>query len=425
MKIKLNLAEGTRPLSYEGGIDILVIPTVSSPLSQIPKGPNPRDKDVTTPICAEISLSWNNRPGTFHLINGGAQVIIDSDSFSYCEQTQTVEFSCTEEFAGNYDGAHSIHRVDQEVAKGNTGNGNAFRITLVNHDIYSSIEELREAAKGWNKRSEQKETSEANIRGSFDFVKNKINYTDLEFIGWKQHQLNPNGEKVKQENSAAQVLKLLLLLIPISEEPNFSVGTLASYAKKGMESVVKELTNDERMLVMLEKASHHIDYILELSDYIQTTLEPVAGNYYENFAMIRSNTKKQFELPVKDRKKHKQYTFQGTQINGALDKDYITMFLYAVLSECFDYSHVEGKFVEEKSLKQAKQIWGKFGQEVIKLADKRFKSAFSGENSNNRRKSDFVNDSSLWSSIERRLSKLVRRDHYEYRNDDIFEVEEL
>ena len=425
MKIKLELAEGTTPISYGGGTDILVIPTVNNPLSQIPKGPNPRDKDTTTSICQDISWSWNNRNGTFHLINGGAQVIIDAGSFSYCKETQTVEFYCTEEFAGHYDGGHSMDRVDKEVSEGNHGNTNAFRVTLVDHEVYSTIEELRSAAKGWNKRSQQKETSEANIRGSFDPIKAHITYTALANIGWKQHQRNSNGVKVKPECSAAQLLKSCLVLVALAELPNFDVCSIASYAKKGMETVVKELTTDEEMMAMIEKASIHIDYILELSDYIQTTLEVVAGDYYKNLAMIRSNTKKQFERPVKERTLPAHQIWKGVEVRGALDKDYITMFLYAVLAECFDYNSKRQKFVQERPLKEAKQIWGKFGKEIIMLADKRFKAAFSGENSNNRRKSDFVNDPSLWSSMERRFRKSVGKDDYEYRNDDILEVEEL
>ena len=141
--------------------------------------------------------------------------------------------------------------------------------------------------------------------------------------------------------------------------------------------------------------------------------------------MIRSSTKAAFKKTVDKRKKVEQKTFDAQTVSGAFNKDFILLFLHAVLGECFDFDHAAGKFFEVKDLKEAKQIWFAYGGQMMQRADSDFQKSFSGANTNNRRASDFMNDETLWNAQSKLLRKALRRGCNSHRGENVLEIEEF
>ena len=404
--IKFELANSNAWMQDGNGVfDIYVRPTEENNLEQIPKGVNPRDIDENSTRLKNIKASFAKNDYTFLAKNGGMQILIDDGSFNV--NNGFVSFTCQDEDTGHYDGQHTQYAVDDSV-KNMTGQKvkNFVKLTLIEKGLQPDKFAIRESAQSINDRTPQKISSELHIKGCFDSLKKNIIYTDTKNIGWKQNQKNIHGMKITAENEVQQAIRLLSTFFPLTFMTGVSLANICKLAKGG-EYAVMQLFQSEEYSSCVQPAFKHINYVLEISDFIQKSLKEVLGENHKHFDMIKQCSKTQLTKPVGERKYFKNTLFTGEKEDeGALDKDFILMFIHAIIDNCFEYDIDKQEYVCYHNIIEAKAIWLEYGNELLTIANNKFKSNFTTVFKS--RKSDFVNQDGLWMELCRTLNKRMR-----------------
>ena len=406
--------------TFNGSFYFLAKPDKDHKLGQIPIGVNPRDVDEQSNIGKDIRLSFEKNDNTFNVKNGGLQVIVDENSLEHDEEAGYVSFTCTNPDTGiiedttkvkkgTYDGGHTTDNVDKSIDEMHEEDpsiefNNYVLIAAHYESVFPTVGEARGAAEAINKRSSQKISSEANITGRFDFIKDKLFYTSGQNIGWRQHQKNENGDKIRPECEVQQVIRVLACLLPLAEVRDLGVSKIAGLPK-GAEKAAINLLNDDTMPYM-ESASKHIDFLLEISDYIQNSMPQILGEYYEELVMIKKTSAGQLKKPPSKRDFYEQGDFKGNKVSGALNKDIILMFIYAIAKNCFDYDSARGEFLERQNINFAKGLWDSHGKELLVHVNCRYEKNCLRV-TEPLRVSDFVKDETLYNSLAEKLQRHI------------------
>jgi hypothetical protein len=388
----------------------MIRPTSDYSLSQIPKGPNPRDIDNTTKLFKDIKDSFMN-DACFTVLNGGICVVVDQGSISV--DGEYITFTCKDsDKTGHYDGQHTIAAIEEALAEKENG-GNAVFLFLITENAYSSVLRVREAATAWNNRSAQKKTSERNIRGGFDFLKSYINQQYKNNIMWRQNQKSTQDEKIRAECSSLQLINILSTFLPGAYIPgdNGSLQNIAGFARVG-ETLFDRVMDDSTLGPVLEATYVHADMIIALSDLIQKSARHLYGEDSDNCAIIKAVAKTQLNKEVINRKFLKQTIFEsGKTIEGALNKDLIPPIIYGFVNTCFDYDETTNTFSTIYRLDDLAAIWYEAGPRILRILDRRFKNDF--QKIYKSRFADFVNDTSIWSRIEKEVENTIKAATYD------------
>ena len=189
-------------------------------------------------------------------------------------------------------------------------------------------------------------------------------------------------------------------MLPLTEVRDLGVSKIAGLPK-GAEKAAINLLNDDTMPYM-ESASKHIDFLLELSDHIQNSMPQILGEYYEELVMIKKTSAGQLKNPPSKRDFYEQTDFKGNKVIGALNKDIILMFIYAIAKNCFDYDSARGEFLVRRNIDFAKDLWDSYGNELLMHVNSAYqKNCLKA--TDKMRVSDFVNDETLYNSLAEKL----------------------
>ena len=402
----------TGVMSNGGGThSMYVIPNKDSKLAQIPKGVNPREIDKKSKIVKNIKDSFEVNDNRFAVKNGGIQAAIDDESLTFDKATGTVSFTCTQKNTGHYDGQHTIFGVDRVLNENpKTIFDNCVLLTLHEARVYNSVSEIRTAAAAINDRTSQKVTSEAHIGGLFDDLKSSITYTDLKNIGWCQNQLNVLDKKIKAENEAQQLIRNLSTFLPMTYCDGGAVSDIASLPKAGEAKSIALLRQGSSCSNYMEQAFEHADFVLELSDYIQTSMAKVLGTELSScdYPIIKIHSGKQLDLPAYQRKLFSQHDWHGNEVKGALNKDIVPMFVYAFVRNCFGYNTAKGKFYSKHDISDAKSLWDSHGKRLIDIVNVDFARAYL-DKVNSTRTSDFANSPAKYDQLYETLRELMQQ----------------
>jgi len=387
----------------------MVQPTQEFNLSQIPKGPNPRDIDPTTSLYKAIKKSYKESV-CFTVRNGGICAVVDFNSMKI--KGDYLTFTCSNAgITGHYDGQHTIEAV-QEAIDEKCEEGNAVFLFLISENAYAEIDDVRDAATCWNTRGNQKKTSERNIRGGFDSLKSYLSNQYVDNIMWRQNQKGDQDEKIRAECSALQLINLLSTFLPGAYVPgdNGSLHDVASYARVG-EKLFDRVMDDETLSPVLEATYTHADMIIGLSDLIQKTSRYLFGENSSSCAVIKAVAKSQLNKSVKDRKFLKQTIFEsGKTIEGALNKDLIPPIIYGFVNSCFDYDETTNEFTTPYILEDLAAIWYVAAPKILRILDRRFQNDF--QTIYKSRFADFVNDTSIWSRIQKEVENTIKANNW-------------
>ena len=386
---------------------IFASPTAQNPLSQIPKGSNPRYLDDNNRISKEVSESYKQDPN-FPIKCGGISAIIDDDSFDIIEEDGRyfATFSCSEHgVTGHYDGQHTIAAIDKAVLAGDVDayTPQHVDVSLVERSAFKTVEEIRNVAKAVNSRSKQKVSSELNIVGTFDDLKNNISYCNHQNIWWSQNQKNNVDLPLenKKEVYSWQVISLLSTFLPLTYGPKgTNVSDVCSYAKQG-EKVTKRIS--EKLLSKYFLASFgFVDTLLEMSDYIQDSSKRVLGPDAENYSIVKNNTgKRQLSKSVQDREPFKAHLFadNNRQVEYGLHKDLMPLICYSIIRTCYQWDDKKEQFSSNYSLQDMKDLWDSAGKSVLAEIQGRYDTHW--ESSYKSRWADLALDESLWHKLVR------------------------
>jgi hypothetical protein len=380
-------------------------PTEEYPLSQIPRGLNPRDLDPTSATSKTIQKSTNNP--RFQLRNRGILVYIERGSLKLDFTNNTVSFLCnTDGSQGHSDGQHTKDKVDDAVLSDNWHNKNSVNVILIETNPDQSTEEKRDEVNAFNNLKVQTKTSNENLIGTFDEIKNNLgSLIPSENVGFCENQKNMNGDKVQKENSVLQLVNLMSAFFPFAgiwEKGGLS--QIASYPRLG-ESIFRKVLFDDELRPVFNAALPYLEDILSFSDYVQMTVDQHST---DNTEIIRTTGKKAMqEKDIKKRKKHQQTLFStANKVNGALNKDLMPVVVYGIVSNIFDYNEDNNQFVTEYDLSDMCSIWDLAAKNVVKDLDKIFRQRFEDRG----RWADFVQETSLWD----RTSQLFKNAIKEY-----------
>ena len=109
----------------------MIQPTEEYDLSQIPKGPNPRDIDPATSIYKAIKNSYKDG-ACFTARNGGVCAVVDFNSMKI--KGDYLTFTCSNTgITGHYDGQHTIAAV-QDAIDEKCDEGNAVLLFLISEN---------------------------------------------------------------------------------------------------------------------------------------------------------------------------------------------------------------------------------------------------------------------------------------------------
>ena len=386
---------------------IFASPTKENPLSQIPKGSNPRFLLDDSAISKEVTECYKADPN-FPIKCGGISAIIDDDSFAVVRENDRwfATFSCSEPgTTGHYDGQHTIAAIDKAVKllDDSACARQHVDINLVERSAFDSIEEIRDVARAFNARSKQKKSSELNIIGAFDKLKSNINYCDHQSIWWSQNQKNNVGLSLenKKEVYSWQVISLLSTFLPLTFGPKGTdVSDVCSYAKQG-EKVTKRIKESD-LRPLFDASYKHVDTLLEMSDYIQSSTKAVLGPDVENYAIVKNNTgKKQLSKFVQDRDPFKTHLFtdNNRQVEYGLHKDLMPLICHSIVGNCYEWDDVKGAFYSTYSLDDMKKLWDFAGKKVLSHIQKCYDANW--ESRYKSRWADLALDVSLWRKLER------------------------
>ena len=408
MKIKFKLENGNYACNDVGVADFYVVPTKENLLSQVPKGVNPRDCDTALKKIKDIYAAYSASDNRFIINNGGMQIIIDDSSRRVWKENGVwwLEFTCNADLAGHYDGQHTQYAVDKAIKDAEENISNSVKLTLIDKSCFADVETVRKAAENWNSRTRQTATSEHDVLGAFKELKSHIPEEYLTNVGFRQHQCDPSGQKIKPENEVQQLLRLLAGFLPLTYEDKMAVDDIAKLAK-GAENKALQLITSCPYRLFMSSTYKYVSWCLELSDYIQETLKDVLGEeLHKEFDLLKQTSKSQLGLPTTQRKFYKQSLWKATQVEGALDKDYVPMFVYAMINKCFEYDFVKGEFTQLYDITEAKAIWRECGKELLQLLNGQFRGKFTSEYKS--RKSDFINQPAKWTQATGVVAKTIR-----------------
>lgn len=410
IKLKLGGPKGHNKLTLNGVWDFYIEPTWEYPISQIPKGVNPRGLDLDSSKLKDSKETFLKNDGKSLLSNGGMQVCYDTDSLSFEEDeggAEYVVFDCTDKDSGHYDGQHSQKGIDDAanelLERGETVN-NVIKITLSDVGATNQLEK-REMAGNWNSRTPQKDCSEMDIMGDFDTLKKSITYTSIENIRWCQNQRNANGDMIPDASNEISVNQLVILMsafFPLTYDPLVSREFVAKLPKQGHKNALKKVWKGTPS-VYLDKLLPYTDFVLEMNDFIQANMVEALGRHFESTAVIRKSSKKALEKVVGDRKANTEYLFNGTRGEYAVSKDFMPILMGAVVETCFEYE--DDEFIQIHTAEEAKAMWLTYGQKVITKLDDNFVVNFKG--TFKCRTADLANQPTLWERLAKTFSKAV------------------
>jgi hypothetical protein len=384
-------------------------PTKEHNLNQIPKGVNPRQVNSKNTVSKKIKTTLEARDATFSAKNGGVQVLVDKGSVEVHDNF--VSFVCSEKNTGHYDGQHTIHQVVKFVeTNGDIGN-NSVNLQLIETSLFGDdVDGVRATAEAVNDRTPQLATSEANIRGEFDEIKDSLTYTDQKNIGWEQYQLNENEEKIHPETRVEQVIKLIATVTPTSSI--IGINDLTPLAKKAKTAILKFWRKNPELM---KHAACHVDYVLEVSDYFQENSERIVGgkqsaDSYGVFRKYRNFDKK--PQMIHDREYWQAQLFKKGECRKGhlLNKDYMLPLVHAVVAHCFEYDLNNG-FIKKYDLAEAKAIIEECGEALIYILERHFETKLA---SSNFRSSDLVNDTRLWQDLKFCVEECI--EEYKWKN---------
>tara|TARA_Y100001937_G_scaffold27473_1_gene39525 strand:+ start:951 stop:2264 length:1314 start_codon:yes stop_codon:yes gene_type:complete len=383
-----------------------VEPSINNGLELIPKGPNPRYVNIDGKIPKEIEKSFIEDEN-FAIKNRGLQIIIDDGSFDVVtiDGTPHVKFSCSEPgMTGHYDGQHTGDRVTTAVKQlGEQGHKQHLPVQLVERAAFRTLKEMRDAAKAINNVQKQKNISEFDIAGGFDELKNNLSYCAQENIGWAQNQISTAGTRVTSECQATQVTCLLGSLLPKTFRSGASLSDISSWPKKG-EAVINKF-NEKGVGQLLYRAATEIDTLLELSDYIQSTLKSTLGGQYETYGILRASTAAQLKKSVEDRKAYKSSLFKtGGSNDHTLNKDIMPVVCYSIVNSVYEYDDQSG-FTTNYSIDEMKAIWKEAGPAVLSSIENRYRNSF--QTNYKSRWADFALDITMWAQCADLVQRVI------------------
>jgi len=386
---------------------LIVQPNSAHSLAQIPKGANPRDLAPDTKLFKDIKATYEKGP-MFLVYNGGMTATIDTGSLTTVKQDNVdyIVFSCDDEDNGHYDGQHSEGAVTAAIENKDLGENNApFLIILVDDGVYPDSDARRTAAKCTNNRSAQQLKSEMDIRGTFENIKKEINYCAVENIQWKQNQLNAAGDAMKPDCDVLQVINMLGAFLPIASVSGGEVGDISKWEKQGS-SAFKHLEN-ETLAPYLNATYEHIDFILDMADFIRMTTREVLGDKAESFGIVKKNTAGERKKDFENRKPLQTQLFNGALQEYGLNKDIMPLILHAIIDATFEYDECREKYVTDYKLEELKAMWLEGGFGVLHVIETEFKNCF--EDKYKSRWSDFVLDTLLWTKVRNAFRRVPWR----------------
>ena len=383
-----------------------VEPSIDNGLEKIPKGPNPRYVNVDGKIPKEIEKSFVEDEN-FAIKNRGLQIIIDDGSFEglTINEKPYVKFSCSEPgMTGHYDGQHTGDRVTSAVKQlGEQGHNQHLPVQLVERTAFRTLKEMRDAAKAINNVQKQKNISEFDIAGGFDELKNNLTYCVQENIGWAQNQISTAGTRVTTECQATQVTCLLGSLLPKTFKSGASLSDISSWPKKG-EAVINKF-NENGVGKLLYSAATEINTVLELSDYVQSTLKDTLGGQYETYGILKASTAAQLKKPTENRKAYKSTLFSnGESIEHTLNKDIMPVVCYSIVNSVYQYSDQSG-FTTNFSIDEMKAIWKEAGTAVLSTIENRYRNSF--QTNYKSRWADFALDVTMWAQCADLVQQVI------------------
>ena len=386
---------------------VVIQPNTEFPISQIPKGVNPRDLGMTKSLYKEIKSTYLEG-NMFVIYNGGMQATIDAGSFDTRTEAgrDYIEFTCNNEDNGHYDGQHSAAAVDDAIVSDDKDENNApFVIVLSDDGLFPDRNSRRTAATRYNKRSAQEAKSEMDIREAFNGIKNSIGYCPVENVQWKQNQLNANGDVIKAESKVTSLINMLAAFLPLAMVAGGEVNDIRGWPKKG-ESSLSSL-EDEAVASELEATYEHVDFILDMADFVRSTTAEVLGTKASGFGIIKMSTAGQRKKDVADRKLYKAQLFNGDTVEGGLYKDLLPMLLHAIVNTVYEYDDTSGKYTTNYTIEEVKAMWLEGGYAVLTAVERDFRTTF--EKTYKSRWSDFVLNTLTWTKTAYEFSKAAER----------------
>ena len=372
--------------------------TEDSQLFNIPNGTNPRAVNPESPRVKAILHTLENDPG-FAVYNGGMCIVIDDGSLSVDNETGTISFSCNDQGCGHYDGQHSREAVRQGAA---TAKDQMFQIMVVERSFFPTDAAQRRAAETWNARSVQKPHSEINQRGSFEDFKSSLSSQHVANIGWRENERNSSGEIIRKECNMGRVAALLYTAAPVLRSAKLDLGdTMYTMLRRGDKAA--SIFEDADKVVDLKRLYPMGDAILELHDYIQTTLrtgyavKAQEGESIDDLAILRKSNKNDLKKPVEKRKQLSQMLFNATTVEVGLMPEYIQPIMYGLLKNVLKTNRKTGEvhYQHRLTIDDVKSIWDESAYDVLTMLNDAFEKNFTTRF--NSRRAEFGCWSHIWS----------------------------
>lgn len=385
----------------------IIQPNTEFPISQIPKGVNPRDVCMTKSLYKEIKAAYTEG-NMFLVYNGGMQATIDAASFNTVTEDgrDYIVFTCENEDNGHYDGQHSGAAVEDAIGDDDKDKNNApFAMILIDDGLFPDRDSRRTASTRTNKRSAQEVKSEMNIRGAFDDIKREITYCAVDNVQFKQNQLNINGETMKPECKVTQLINMLGSFLPLAMVSGGEISDVSGWPKRG-ESSLSSLQN-EVIAAELESTYEHVDFVLNMADFVRSSTSEVLGSKASRFGITKMSTAGQRKKSIVDRKPLKTQLFNGNTVEGGLYKDLLPLLLHAIINTVYEYDDSSGKYTTDYTIEEAKAMWLEGGQAVLAVIENQFANCF--EDTYKSRWSDFVLNTLMWKKAAKEFSKAAAR----------------
>jgi hypothetical protein len=379
-----------------------------SELFDIPNGTNPRAVNPESPLVKKIRHTLENIPG-FAVRNGGMCIVVDDGSLFFNKVAGTVSFSCDAEGCGHYDGQHSREAVQQGAAN---SKDQMFQIMFVERSFFPDDVAIRGVAESWNDRSKQKPHSEINQRGSFEDFRSSLSPVHVANIGWRENERNSNGEIIRKECNMGRVAALLYTAAPVLRSAKLDLGdTMYGMLRKGDKAA--EIFEDAEKVSDFKRIYPFADTILELHDYIQTTLRTgYAKNAQDpqsidDLAILRSSNKTSLNKPVAKRKQLSQMLFNATTVEVGLMPEYIQPIMYGLLRNVLKTNGKTGevRFQQGITIDDVKAIWDEAAYDVLTMLNDAFEANFTTRF--NSRRAEFGCWSHIWDECFNIIEEVV------------------
>ena len=368
-----------------------------SELFDIPNGTNPRAVNPESKLVKAIRYTLENIPG-FAVRNGGMCIVVDDGSLFFNKVAGTVSFSCDDEGCGHYDGQHSREAVQQGAAN---SKDQMFQIMFVERSFFPNEVEIRGAAETWNTRSHQKAHSVINQRGSFEDFKSSLSPQHVANIGWRENERNSSGDLILKECNMGRVAALLYTAAPVLRSDKLDLGdTMYTMLRRGDKAAA--IFEDDEKVSDFKRIYPFADTILELHDYIQTTLRTgYAKNAQDpqsidDLAILRSSNKASLNKPVAKRKQLSQMLFNATTVEIGLMPEYIQPIMYGLLKNVLKTNRKTGEvlFQHGMTIDDVKAIWDEAAYDVLTMLNDAFEANFTTRF--NSRRAEFGCWSHIW-----------------------------